>query len=252
MATSESDKTWRHFLQSKCEHWWGRVGIHDDRQPQVIAFCKSGDAFWSLLPLVVGVLLMAENFRDCQRKCLQCHSANRTQILLPLVAFGSSIYPIFFNHWVVFMYVNDHWYTLFPVQLLFTITDDVALLLRFCDAFPEARAAIHSCHLLFLFILESRPWKLAWIFTKHFWAFCFKPFNHFFYLFWFDFLKFLSLFLPISFGEDFCIWASEFPLQTTHQLPVAIVDGLDEIFCKMKHENHQHQRVSVGFYRTGL
>lgn len=55
------------------------------------------------------------------------------------------------------MYVNDAWYALFPVQLLFTLTDDVALLLRFCNALPEVRAAIHSCHLLFLFTIESEP-----------------------------------------------------------------------------------------------
>ena len=225
MATSESDRTWRHFLQSKCEHWWGRVGIHDDRQPQVVAFCKRGDAFWSLLPLIVGVLLMAENFRDCQRKCLQCHSANRKQILLPLVAFGSSIYPIFFNHWVVFMYVNDHWYTLFPVQLLFTITDDVALLLRFCDAFPEARAAIHSCHLLFLFILESRPWKLIWIFTKHFKAFCFKTIQPFLFLILILFPQVLKkpCFFLFHLGRIFAFDEPIFfriPPRTTHQLPV--------------------------------
>ena len=31
-------------------------------------------------------------------------------MLLPIAAFGSSIFPIFYNHWMLFMYVNDHWY----------------------------------------------------------------------------------------------------------------------------------------------
>ena len=52
-------------------------------------------------------------------------------------------------------------YSLFPVQLLFTVTDTVALLLRFCDALPEVRLAIHGCHLLFLLAVESEALKLG-------------------------------------------------------------------------------------------
>ena len=55
-------------------------------------------------------------------------------------------------------------YSLFPVQLLLTLTDNVALVLRFCDALPEVRLAIHGCHLLFLFSVESETLRLgtAW------------------------------------------------------------------------------------------
>ena len=139
-----------------CEHWWGRVGIHDDREPQVLAFCKRWDVIWSWLPVVTGILLMAENLRQLIRKCQQ--HGQMDHMLFPLLAFGSSIFPIFYNHWMLFMYVNDHWYGLFPVQLLFTVTDNLALLLRFSDALPEARAAIHGCHLLFLFGVS---WRLS-------------------------------------------------------------------------------------------
>lgn len=140
------------------------MGIHDDRVPPPLAFCKRWDVIWSWLPVIFGLLLMAENLRQCLCKCRDClrfAGANRRQILLPLLAFGSSIFPIYYNHYMIFLYVNDHWYSLLPVQLQFTITDNVALLLRFCDAFPEARAAIHSCHLLFLFTLESATWRLC-------------------------------------------------------------------------------------------
>ena len=93
-----------------CQHWWGRVGIHDDREPQALAFCKRWDVIWSWLPVVTGFLLMAENLRQCLWKCKEHWSRRDRMMLLPIAAFGTSIFPIFYNHWMLFMYVNDHWY----------------------------------------------------------------------------------------------------------------------------------------------
>ena len=56
------------------------------------------------------VLLMSENLRQCLWKCKQHWPRMDKMMLLPIAAFGSSIFPIFYNHWMLFMYVNDHWY----------------------------------------------------------------------------------------------------------------------------------------------
>eukprot|EP00931_Biecheleriopsis_adriatica_P027770 TRINITY_DN16639_c0_g1_i1.p2 TRINITY_DN16639_c0_g1~~TRINITY_DN16639_c0_g1_i1.p2 ORF type:complete len:118 (+),score=8.28 TRINITY_DN16639_c0_g1_i1:2-355(+) len=60
------------------------------------------------------------------------------------------------------MYTNDRpeqWFELFAVQLFFTLSDDMCLLLRFFDVLPEMRAATHGSHLAFNFLVGRQPVK---------------------------------------------------------------------------------------------
>ena len=61
-------------------------------------------------------------------------------------------FPIFYNHDMLFLYINDNWLELFQVQLFFTITDDLCLLLRWNDhrnQFWECRLAMRLLHVYF-------------------------------------------------------------------------------------------------------
>ena len=61
----------------------------------------------------------------------------------------AAIYPIFYNHDMVFMYVNDNWKTLLAVQIFFTVSDDLCYLCRWFDVYPEFRAVVRAAHIFF-------------------------------------------------------------------------------------------------------
>jgi hypothetical protein len=142
-----------------CDSWFGRLGIHDHSKPQLFAVCWMPE---SLLPcgiLLLGVILMYENFRQLvsKRGC-------RRKGFFPVMVWATSIYTIYYNHKVMFLYLNDHWWQLFKVQLFFQVTDDISLVLRFLDWLPEIRAAIHGYHLIFWLLFEQRKLKYCLFF----------------------------------------------------------------------------------------
>ena len=61
----------------------------------------------------------------------------------------AAIYPIFYNHDMVFMYVNDNWKTLLAVQTFFTVSDDLCYLCRWFNVYPEFRAVVRAAHIFF-------------------------------------------------------------------------------------------------------
>ena len=61
----------------------------------------------------------------------------------------SAIYPIFYNHDMVFMYVNDNGKTLLAVQIFFTVSDDLCYLCRWFGVYPEFRAVVRAAHIFF-------------------------------------------------------------------------------------------------------
>ena len=65
------------------------------------------------------------------------------------------MYPTFYNHDALFMYLNDRWYELFAVQLWFTITDDACVVLRWCKSKQNLRLAFRAMHLLFNVMFEK-------------------------------------------------------------------------------------------------
>jgi hypothetical protein len=98
--------------------------------------------------------MLYESLRQAARDFLR-PSDRRTAAWL-VVLFGTGLYPLYYNHSVTFLYINDRWYGLLPVQLFFTITDDVCLALRWSQSHPELRALIRGSHVLFNLLLETQ------------------------------------------------------------------------------------------------
>lgn len=69
----------------------------------------------------------------------------------------SAMYPIFYNHDMLFMYFNDQWYDLLAVQIFFTFTDDLCLLLRWNkNSYPELGFFLRGLHIFFNIAVERK------------------------------------------------------------------------------------------------
>eukprot|EP00928_Gymnodinium_smaydae_P094695 TRINITY_DN7995_c0_g2_i1.p1 TRINITY_DN7995_c0_g2~~TRINITY_DN7995_c0_g2_i1.p1 ORF type:complete len:253 (-),score=31.32 TRINITY_DN7995_c0_g2_i1:128-886(-) len=140
----------------KCTGSVLKLSIRKDDDPRLINICVQPETIWSLLPLLILVTFMLENFR-------RLFSDIRTQGIRKLGVIGvlvvaSSVFPIWYNHEVLFLYINDKWYNLIHVQAFFTLTDDICLVLRWADMMPELRAAVHLIHIGFNVLVELNFW----------------------------------------------------------------------------------------------
>ena len=93
------------------------------------------------------VVLFYESFRQLFL-CYRSEGGSTRFRWLTLCTF-TSFYPIFYNHDVMFMYLNDSYLQLVNIQLLFCLTDDVCIILRWLQMFPQVRIAFRFSHVLF-------------------------------------------------------------------------------------------------------
>ena len=124
-------------------------------QPRSVAICEEVS---SLIPLGVaatGIIFFYELARQTLL-AVRKDTLFRPEGLWAVLLAGVSIFPVWYNHEVLFLYLNDRWYTLVAVQIFFTLTDDVCLILRWHKTEPELRAVIRIVHVFFNVALERR------------------------------------------------------------------------------------------------
>lgn len=169
-----------------------KIGVSPVSSPRPVTICLQKSAILPLLFLAMFVAMQLENIRWCAK--ILCRKKTRADFEkyqeLPTMdsnADGSkrkrtkqkmvtkenvwlqhwvswarapvlmlaSIYPIFYNHDMMFLYVNDKFYRLLGVQLGFTLSDDMCLLLRWIDVMPGARLGLRILHVYFNLALEG-------------------------------------------------------------------------------------------------
>lgn len=134
-----------------------KLGIRKVDFDRAVTICLEPRSVVPLAFLVCMVLIMYENIRWCVRS-LQHHSRNR---LKTLVLFGVSLYPIVYNHDVLFLYWNDQWITnLFFTQVLLTLTDNLCLIGRWRETWWHGRLMARAAHVLFNLFVESNKLSL--------------------------------------------------------------------------------------------
>lgn len=89
----------------------------------------------------------------------------------------STAYAIFYSFEIIFLYINDRWLQLLPVQLLFTATDLYVWIwmvgrikYRFwgkASSYAKACIFIKFCHVVFNILVEKKIWVLRnWLFCS--------------------------------------------------------------------------------------
>ena len=139
---------------------------------RAVTICLQPSSFLPLACFATMVLLMAENARwgfrtlienqrcNVKSSTVSPHDAASTGIKSKrrlgawerwrgLVLCLSSIYPIWYNHHLLFLYYNDAWPDLLAMQLFFTLTDNLCLLLRWSDIYPELQFVLRMLHVGF-------------------------------------------------------------------------------------------------------
>lgn len=169
-----------------------KLSIREATDVRAITICVQPSAIPPLLCLVALVLLEAENCRWALRYTIEqwkedgtaCRLGNSLPLFTvknnnnqdsqskekrrassPLTTVWvkwrglflslASAYPIFYNHDMMFMYINDKWFNLFAVQVFFTATDDLCLWLRWFEIAPYWRVVIRLTHVIFNVFLEN-------------------------------------------------------------------------------------------------
>jgi hypothetical protein len=132
------------------------LGTTERHFHRLVNICEDPKALLHLLPYIVMIILYYESFRQLVG-CVQIQQGWGWDVLFFMMATTlSSIFPIFYAHDMLFLYMNDNWYQLFIIQLFLTVSMDLALCLRLSNnRYPNIQAAIHGMLVTFNIVIES-------------------------------------------------------------------------------------------------
>ena len=122
--------------------------------PRPVNICMDTVAIPPLVPLIGMIIVYYETIRRLWVS-VRKHGMRKKRFFWVAGVSLTSMYPTFYNHDALFMYLNDRWYELFAVQLWFTITDDACVVLRWCKSKQNLRLAFRAMHLLFNVMFEK-------------------------------------------------------------------------------------------------
>jgi hypothetical protein len=115
---------------------------------------KSWRMGYASVPKETPELSVEDPNRDARQDARQKSQWRRPRWFLILLTL-LSMWTIYYNHEMLFMYVNDNWTPLLAVQLAFTFTDDLCLLGRWTVRFPRVRICLRALHVGFNIGLEQ-------------------------------------------------------------------------------------------------
>ena len=124
-----------------------------------VTICMDAYSIVVLLPLIIMVAMYYETYRQLISKYLLVGKKISRQIwYMWLLATVTSLFPIYYNHEAIFLYLNEMWYQLCFTQTVLTISENLALLLRwsypFLD-FLDIEFGVRVAHLVFNISAES-------------------------------------------------------------------------------------------------
>jgi len=138
-----------------------KLGIKQRLDPRFVTICiDSPFTLVVLCPLVMMIALYYESLRQLlSRTWITGNKIFRQTLLMWITVTLTSLFPIYYNHEILFLYFNDMWYQLCWVQIILTFSENLSLYLRWSDVamlnFPEVEFGIRLTHLFFNMIVEA-------------------------------------------------------------------------------------------------
>lgn len=158
-----------------------KLSIRSAAAKRPVTICLQQSAILPLLCLAVLVLLQVENIRWAVRGIItQLVQQKKFKYDLPVkdkivpvrvmlkswdfwrfvLLAATSVFPIFYNHDMLFMYLNDNWNVLLAVQIFFTLGDNVCLICRWTGYFWEFRLICRCTHVYFNIMQENQKFSI--------------------------------------------------------------------------------------------
>jgi hypothetical protein len=115
-----------------------------------VSLCQDPATVLSLLPYVAMIVCYYETFRQLVMRLKE----GKLSIIF-VVSSLTSLFPIFYAHDMIFLYLNDQWFQLFIVQIYLTVSMDISLVLKWMDICPSFQVALHAMLIMFNIVIES-------------------------------------------------------------------------------------------------
>lgn len=124
-----------------------------DFYPRPVSICLQVQTLIPLLCICIGVILLYENIK-------WAYVNTKTWTFRPTILSLASLFPIYYSADATFMYVNDQWYYLLPMQMIFNTIEIFCLYGRWNDIWHSKRFILRCCTLFFNIFVERNSWSL--------------------------------------------------------------------------------------------
>ena len=129
-----------------------KLSIKSHMYPRPISICRQNQTLIPFLCISIGIILLYENIKWAYVNTKKTKTYRYVWLSL------ASLYPICYSVDMTFLYVNDHWYALLPMQMVFNTIEIFCLYGRWNNIWYSERFILRFSTLFFNIFLEKGTW----------------------------------------------------------------------------------------------